>query len=151
MNVPPKRECGSTRAVVAVPPPSRPPIRKNAIEATERVNPKLNAIVNEDFDFARRVARNPVAGRFVGVPTFVKDNDDLTGLPTRSGSLATPDRPAKRTSNFVRKILLPMGFIPLGKTAMPEFGLTGTTEPLREGSALRVHEMRRALAAREDC
>jgi len=105
----------------------------HAVEATRRANPKLNAIVNEDFEGALAKARTPLAGRFAGVPTFVKDNDDLAGLPTRNGSLGTPDRPATRSSNFVRKILLPMGFVPLAKTSLPEFGLTGTTEPLLHG------------------
>jgi amidase len=44
-----------------------------------------------------------------------------------------PEVTAKRSSPFVEKILLPLGFVPLGKSTLPEFGLTGTTESLLMG------------------
>lgn len=106
---------------------------EHAIEATRAVNPRLNAVVNEDYEGAIERARGALEGRFAGVPIFVKDTDDLTGFPTRMGSLATPDKPAKRSSIFVDRVLRPLGFVPLGKTTIPEFGLTGTTEPLLTG------------------
>ncbi len=105
----------------------------HAIEATRAVNPHLNAVVNEGFERALEQARGPLTGRFAGVPTFVKDTDDLAGFPTRMGSHATTDEPAKKSSVFVERVLRPLGFIPLGKSTMPEFGLTGSTEPLLTG------------------
>ncbi len=74
----------------------------------------------------------PGRGPFAGVPSFVKDNEDLAGLPTRQGSRAVPSVPAARSSAFVDQYL-GLGFSVLGKSTMPEFGLTATTEPLLGG------------------
>ncbi len=103
------------------------------IAATEAVNPKINAVAERAFDAARRLAETNLEGPFAGVPMFVKDTDSLLGTATRMGSLAMPDVPARHSSPFVEKILLPMGFVPVGKSTLPEFGLTGTTESLLMG------------------
>ncbi|MCP4037183.1 MAG: amidase [bacterium] len=105
-----------------------------AIRATETANPKINAVVESTYDGARKRAEGPIQGAFAGVPIFVKDTDSLAGVPTRMGSRAMPEVPAKRSSPFVEKILLPLGFVPVGKSTLPEFGLTGTTEPLLTGA-----------------
>ncbi len=104
-----------------------------AIAATEAVNPKLNAVAERAFEAARKRASSDLSGAFAGVPMFVKDTDSLAGTATRMGSLAMPDIPSKHSSPFVEKILLPLGFVPLGKSTLPEFGLTGTTESLLMG------------------
>lgn len=104
-----------------------------AIAATEAVNPKLNAVAESAFEAARKRASSKLSGAFAGVPMFVKDTDSLLGTATRMGSLAMPDIPARHSSPFVEKILLPLGFVPLGKSTLPEFGLTGTTESLLMG------------------
>lgn len=62
-----------------------------------------------------------------GVPTFVKDNEALAGLPTRDGSRATSDRVQRSSSPWVQQYL-DLGAVPLGKSTLPEFGLTSTTE-----------------------
>ena len=98
-----------------------------AIARAESVNPQINGIAANMFDQARERAKNTFEGEFSGVPTFVKDNDDVEGIPTSHGSRAFALRPAKRSSKFVRQ-LHSLGLICLGKTTMPEFGLTGTTE-----------------------
>ena len=103
------------------------------IAATEAVNPQINAVAQRTFESARKRAKTDLHGAFAGVPVFVKDNDSLQGTPTQMGSRAMPEVPAKRSSSFVRKILLPLGFIPVGKSTLPEFGLTGTTESLLMG------------------
>ncbi len=73
-----------------------------------------------------------VAGEFAGIPTFVKDNEDVAGHPTTFGSRATPRDPARASSRFV-KHWEQLGLQTLGKSALPEFGLTATTEPLAHG------------------
>lgn len=98
-----------------------------AISRAEKVNPSINAIATTMFDQARSMANKPYKGEFSGVPTFVKDNDDVEGVPTSHGSQALTPSPAKRSSKFVSQ-LHSLGLICLGKTTMPEFGLTGTTE-----------------------
>lgn len=106
---------------------------ETAINLTEAVNPKINAVAERAFDAARKRASSDLGGAFAGVPMFVKDTDSLVGSVTRMGSHAMPNVPAKRSSPFVEKILLPLGFVPVGKSTLPEFGLTGTTESLLMG------------------
>lgn len=76
--------------------------------------------------------QEPASGAFAGIPTFIKDNEDLAGYPTTLGSRATPRHPAARTSRFVGH-WQQLGLETLGKTALPEFGLTATTEPIVHG------------------
>ncbi|MFJ3881162.1 amidase [Streptomyces sp. NPDC090077] len=67
------------------------------------------------------------AGAFAGVPTFVKDNTDYQGLPTGHGSEAFRPRAARRHAPFARQFLS-SGVTVLGKTRLPEFGFSPTTE-----------------------
>ncbi|MDK9495863.1 amidase [Streptomyces katrae] len=67
------------------------------------------------------------AGAFAGVPTFVKDNTDYQGLPTGHGSTAFRPGPARRHAPFARQ-LLSSGVTVLGKTRLPEFGFSPSTE-----------------------
>ncbi len=74
-------------------------------------------------------------GAFAGVPTFVKDNTDYAGLPTGHGSAAFVPRPARRHAPFTRQ-LLSTGVTVLGKTRLPEFGFSPSTE-FEEGPPVR--------------
>lgn len=103
-----------------------------AIARAERVNPSLNAIATPLFDSARRDAESPCPGPFAGVPSFIKDNDPVAGSPFLYGSRGLPRTPAAKSSPFAKQFLS-LGLINLGKTTMPEFGLTGTTEALVHG------------------
>ncbi|MEV7416691.1 amidase [Streptomyces sp. NPDC089919] len=67
------------------------------------------------------------AGPFAGVPTFVKDNTDYQGLPTGHGSAAFRPRPARQHAPFTRQFLS-TGVTVLGKTRLPEFGFSPSTE-----------------------
>lgn len=104
-----------------------------AIARAERVNPTLNAIATPLFDAARKEARRSQLGAFAGVPSFIKDNEAVAGAPLLHGSRGLPNRPSAKSSPFVEQFLSP-GLINLGKTTMPEFGLTGTTEALVYGA-----------------
>ncbi|MDH6140199.1 MULTISPECIES: amidase [Kitasatospora] len=82
-----------------------------------------------------RVGRHSPDALLHGVPTFLKDNVDLRGMPTGHGSAAFHPRPARYTSGFAAQ-LLATGVTVLGKTRLPEFGLNastefGTAEPVR--------------------
>jgi amidase len=105
---------------------------ETAIEASERVNPSLNAIRTKAYEYGRERARKPQGGGFSGVPTFVKDTDDLVGYPTLFGSAALPGWPAATSSEFVHQFES-TGVAPLGKTSTPEMGLCATTECLAQG------------------
>lgn len=98
-----------------------------AIDRIEQVNGRLNAVSCGDYERALSEAAKPQAGLLAGVPTFVKDNIDLCGLPTRHGSQALPGDPAARDESFAKQFSS-LGMSVLGKTTMPEFGLNGTTE-----------------------
>ncbi|MCW2838854.1 MAG: amidase [Aeromicrobium sp.] len=98
-----------------------------AIARAEAVNPVLNAIQHPDFERALAAADRPLSGVFAGVPTFVKDNTDVEGLPSDQGSLAVRSGPAPAHHEFTRQYLS-AGFTVLGKSTMPEFGFNATTE-----------------------
>jgi amidase len=106
---------------------------EKAIELADLLNPSLNAIVSRDDEHARAVASAASSDTgFAGAPSFLKDNENLEGLPTRHGSLSTPAVPANHSSPFARQFMA-AGLTVLGKTALPEFGLTATTESIAQG------------------
>ncbi|MDT5189630.1 MAG: amidase, partial [Mycobacterium sp.] len=71
-------------------------------------------------------------GYFDGVPTFVKDNVAVAGMPTGEGADAWHPRPETADGDFARAYLS-TGLIPLGKTQMSEFGFSASAEHPRLG------------------
>lgn len=109
-----------------------------AIERVKVVDPHIHAVVHEAFDRARKQAahlRPSALKPFAGVPSFIKDNNDVAGMPTRCGSAAITPHPAKRDFPPAAQFLA-QGYVVLGKSSMPEFGLTASTE-FEDGSATR--------------
>jgi amidase len=104
-----------------------------AIARTETVNAALNGLACPTFDQARAAASAPLKPGFLsGVPTFIKDNVDIAGLPTMRGTDAWTPRPADADSDFVR-LYLATGMTPLGKTQMSEYGFSASAEHPRLG------------------
>ncbi|MFO1469761.1 MAG: amidase [Turneriella sp.] len=103
-------------------------VTEAAIARARKVNGTLNAIEHEIFAHALLSAesRKPT-GVFGGVPTFVKDNADMQGLPTRSGTRAATPHVAKKHGPFTEQYLA-QGFTVLGKSSLPEFGFNASTE-----------------------
>lgn len=102
-----------------------------ARERTQRAQDHLNAVaawVPADHP----AAATGRAGPFSGIPTALKDNEDLAGLPTSQGSAATPRTPAKSDS-VMTALLAELGVSLVAKTTMPEFGLTASTETVAFG------------------
>ena len=62
-----------------------------------------------------------------GVPVAVKDCVDVAGYPTRHGSAATSDSPARRDDELVKR-LRAAGAVVIGKTRMPELAIWGFTQ-----------------------
>jgi amidase len=97
---------------------------RDAVARVRAVEARLNAVeVHMDAPAPDREA----GGVFAGVPTFVKDNTDYRGLPTGHGSVAFAPRAARRHAPFTRQFLS-SGVTVLGKTRLPEFGFSPTTE-----------------------
>jgi amidase len=102
-----------------------------AIARAEALEPSINAIAFKNFDKARETA-STANGPWAGVPTFVKDLDDVIGEPSGFGSRAFPGYKGKEQSPLINAYL-GLGVVSLGKSTTPEFGLTATTEPLSTG------------------
>jgi amidase len=104
-----------------------------AIARAEAVNPALNGLAHEAFQQARDAATaGPGSAPFGGVPTFVKDNVDVAGLPTMRGTDAWVPFDAAADGEFTR-VYLDTGVTPLGKTQMSEFGFSASAEHPRLG------------------
>jgi amidase len=104
-----------------------------AITREQAVNPALNGLAHEMFDRARAQAATRQGGYFDGVPTFIKDNVDVEGMPTMQGTDAWDPRPQAAHGDFA-KFFLATGLIPLGKTQLSEFGFSASAEHPRIGA-----------------
>lgn len=102
-----------------------------AIARAEALEPSINAIAFKRFDRARDLAAG-ATGPWAGVPTFIKDLDDVIGEPSGFGSRAFPGYKGKEQTPLI-DAYLSLGVVSLGKSTTPEFGLTATTEPLSTG------------------
>ena len=105
-----------------------------AIARTEAVQPTLNGLAYEAFDRARKRANapRPYGGYFDGVPSYLKDNVDVAGMPTMQGTDAWEPRPARADGAFAR-VFFATGLSALGKTQMSEFGFSASAEHPRIG------------------
>jgi len=100
------------------------------LDAIDARNPGLNAFVALDVEGARRAAaavdgivdRGGDPGPLAGVPFGVKDLYDLAGLPTSRGSRLFRDAPSAVADAVDVARLRAAGAVPVGKTAVPEFG-----------------------------
>ena len=104
-----------------------------AIQRIDAANPAVNAVVRERFSAARDEAATMTGtGPFAGVPIVIKDLVSEEGEPVSYGCVFFRDFVAEVTSEFRRRIDT-AGFIDLGRTNTPEFGLLPTTEPSLHG------------------
>ena len=79
---------------------SVPEVVEAAIARTEAVDEQLGAVAWRAYDRARAEASDPRGGFFAGVPTFVKDNVDVAGMPTMQGTDAFGGTPLERDGDF---------------------------------------------------
>ncbi|MGN7352261.1 amidase [Paenibacillus sp. 2003] len=106
-----------------------------AFARLEEVNPQLNAVIRTYENRAREAAGlvRPGEQPFAGVPLLLKDiSQSLEGEFLTSGSRLFSEHRALRNSNFVTR-LRDAGFIFIGHTNTPEFGLKNITEPRLHG------------------
>jgi len=100
-----------------------------AIARIEAVNPQLDAVIRTRFDAARQEADGDLPdGPFRGVPILFKDlGCTVAGETTAFGLGPLRDLPFPVMS-FLAEQFLAAGFVPLGRTNVPELGTTVTTE-----------------------
>ena len=109
-------------------------LREAAMARARSANQQLNAVTAwVEEPLATEVIAFADDAPLAGIPTLVKDNEDLVGYVTTEGSWAMPDRPAGACSPWVAQFLR-LGVSPIAKTTLPEFGLTASTESRRFGS-----------------
>lgn len=102
-------------------------VQRASSDRASKVNPHLNAIADSWNDRENIIAPSPSEGIFFGVPSYIKDTDDFTGLKTSNGTRAYQPIAATTNSKFVNQYLS-LGFQILGKSTLPEYGLCSTTE-----------------------
>jgi amidase len=106
-----------------------------SLEQIEALDGQVNAFTHVDADGALAAADAIQAGDerpFAGVPIAIKDNQPVAGMPLTFcadlfGNLVAPFDAA-----FVGR-LRAAGFVIVGKTALPEYGILPSTESRRNG------------------
>jgi amidase len=107
----------------------------SALERIEALDPTLNAFVEVDAERALAAAGAIEPGDerpFAGVPIAIKDNVPVAGLTMNFGSKLLGDHRPGHNAYLVRR-LQEAGFVIVGITNMPEFGILPTTEPRYTG------------------
>lgn len=107
-------------------------VTEAAITRAEKVNGALNAIVLKTYDTARNTNNIIKNGLLYGVPSFIKDNENIKGHPTQKGTGAFKAKIEKSNSKYVNQFLS-TGVNCLGKSTLPEFGFICSTENERWG------------------
>jgi Asp-tRNA(Asn)/Glu-tRNA(Gln) amidotransferase A subunit family amidase len=104
------------------------------LESARSLNVLAEATFDEALVVARRIDREGTkAGLLLGVPTLIKDLEDLAGHQTRKGSAALREMPPARENGVVPSRLLGAGAVVVGKSTLPEFAIEGYTASLLTG------------------
>jgi amidase len=101
-----------------------------AIAAIEAVNPRLDAVIRTRFDEARLEADGDLPdGPFRGVPILYKDLGCMVAGEVTAFGLGPLRDVAWPVTSYLAEQFRAAGFVPLGRTNVPEMGTTVTTEP----------------------
>ncbi len=102
-----------------------------ALRRIEALEPALNAFIAVDGERALAAAdavKPGTAQPFAGVPIAIKGNVPVEGMPLTYGSRFLADHRPDHSAYLVRR-LREAGFVIVGVTNLPEFGILPTTEP----------------------
>ena len=116
-----------------------------SLAAIEAKDPELNAYTHLDPEGALAAADAVRPGDerpFAGVPIPIKDLHAAAGMPLTQGSSLLGDHVAERDAHAVRR-LREAGFVFVGKTSSPEFGILPVTEPRRFGPTRNPWDLER--------
>ena len=106
-----------------------------ALERIEALQPTINAFAHIDAEGAMATAEAISADDprpFAGVPIAIKDTAPVAGMPYTMGSDVFGDFVPGHDAFLVRRIR-DAGFVIVGKTSMPEFGILPVSESRRFG------------------
>jgi amidase len=101
-----------------------------SLQRIEELNPQLNAFVQVDAERALASAEEVRAGDerpFAGVPIAIKNNRPVRGLRLTYGCSLMSDFVADYDHNVTRR-LKQAGFIVVGSTTLPEYGILPVSE-----------------------
>src|SRR5918994_1466586 len=107
------------------------------LDRIEALQPELGAFIHVDAEGALAAADAVKPGDerpFAGVPIPVKDTAPVAGMPYTMGSDLFGNFVPAHDAFLVRR-LRESGFVIVGKTNMPEFGIVPVSEPRRFGPA----------------
>src|SRR5215210_3633129 len=110
-------------------------VTTQALERIEALEPALNAFAEVDADRALAAADRIEPGDerpCAGVPIAIKANVPVAGLPMNFGARFLGEHRPSHSAYLVRR-LQEAGFVIVGVTNMPEFGILPTTEPRHGG------------------
>jgi amidase len=116
-----------------------------SFERIDALDPDLGAFVHLDPDGALATADAVDSSDerpFAGVPIAVKDTAAVAGMPYRMGSDLLGDFVPPHDAFVVRR-LREAGFVIVGKTSLPEFGILPVTEPRRFGPTRNPWDLER--------
>jgi amidase len=103
---------------------------QSSLERIEELNPSLNAFVQLDAERALATAAQIGPGDerpFAGVPVAIKNNRAVDGLRLTYGCPLMADFVCDYDHNITRR-LKDAGFVIVGTTTLPEYGILPTTE-----------------------
>ena len=106
-----------------------------SLERIEALDGQINAFTHVDAERALATADAIKPGDerpFAGVPIAIKDNQPVEGMPLTFGAELFGDFTPPFDAAFVGR-LRAAGFVIVGKTALPEYGILPSTESRRNG------------------
>lgn len=111
-------------------------VLETSLEALEKINGKLNAVVDYTYEYALRQIKGGIdlSSPFPGVPMVLKDcGGEAAGIRATMGTrLSGKGVYAKEDSNFFKR-LKQSGIIVVATAATSEFCIDSSTETLRNG------------------
>ncbi len=103
---------------------------QSSLDRIEQLNPTLNAFVEIDAERALATADEVNSGDerpFAGVPIAIKNNRAVQGLRLTLGCSLMKDFVARHDHNITRR-LRAAGFVIVGTTTLPEYGILPVSE-----------------------
>jgi amidase len=116
-----------------------------SLDRIEELNPELNAFVQIDGERALAAAEEIGPGDerpFAGVPVAIKNNRPVNGLRLTYGCSLMAEYVADYDHNVTRR-LREAGFVIVGSTTLPEYGILPTSEARIFGPTRNPWDLRR--------